>query len=285
MPTLKTLQPGDEAALEAFLCQHVDTSMFLRSNLRMAGLADEGKQFQATYVAAIESGRAIAVAAHCWNGMILVQAPVYLKEVVLCAVTSSRRTITGITGPAPQVRAAVEALGLADRPTSHSGKEVLFSLALSDLRVPKALSEGEVQCRLPTTEELDLLTEWSAAYNVETLGRADTPDLRTACRQTLEGLQARGMHWVLVAEDTLVSYSAFNACLPDIVQIGGVWTPHEWRDRGYAKSVVAGSLISARSQGVNRAILFTQANNQAAQAVYRGIGFQSTGEEYGLLLF
>jgi uncharacterized protein len=53
MPTLKTLQPGDEALLEVFLLQHVDTSMFLRSNWREEGLIDEGARFQGTYVAAI----------------------------------------------------------------------------------------------------------------------------------------------------------------------------------------------------------------------------------------
>jgi uncharacterized protein len=69
------------------------------------------------------------------------------------------------------------------------------------------------------------------------------------------------------------------------VQIGGVWTPPALRGKGYGKSVVAGSLLAARSQGVKRAILFTGDNNQAAQAVYRGIGFLPTGEKYGLVLF
>jgi uncharacterized protein len=69
------------------------------------------------------------------------------------------------------------------------------------------------------------------------------------------------------------------------VQIGGVWTPPALRGKGYGKSVVAGSLLAARSQGVKRAILFTGPNNQAAQAVYQQIGFLPTGEKYGLVLF
>ncbi|MEH2252000.1 hypothetical protein [Nostoc sp.] len=39
----------------------------------------------------------------------------------------------------------------------------------------------------------------------------------------------------------------------------------------HAKSVVAGSLLDARSLLVKRAILFTGHNDQAAQAVYQGI--------------
>src|SRR5256886_4418395 len=41
----------------------------------------------------------------------------------------------------------------------------------------------------------------------------------------------RGTDWLLVAGETPVSYAVFNAMLPEIVQIGGVWTPPEFRDR------------------------------------------------------
>jgi uncharacterized protein len=61
---VRTLQPGDEAQLETFLSQYWETSMFLRSNLRRAGLLDRGNAFEGTYVAAIENNEIIAVAAH-----------------------------------------------------------------------------------------------------------------------------------------------------------------------------------------------------------------------------
>ncbi|MBD2562031.1 MULTISPECIES: GNAT family N-acetyltransferase [Nostoc] len=285
MPTLRTLQPGDEVSLEAFLLQHTDTSMFLRSNWRTAGLLDEGARFQGTYVAAYIDETIVAVAAHFWNGMVIVQAPVHLPEVVQAVVAQSGRVISGISGPAAQVEATKSILGLSNRPTQLNEPEILFSLALRDLQIPQALAAAKLQCRLPHPEELELLTEWCAAYNVETLGQTDTLSLRPAYRVVIEARQAMAMHWVLLAGDTPVSYSAFNASLPDIVQIGGVWTPPALRGKGYAKSVVAGSLLDARSQGVERAILFTGHNNQSAQAVYRGIGFLPTGEKYGLVLF
>ncbi|HEY6061485.1 MAG TPA: GNAT family N-acetyltransferase, partial [Gemmatimonadales bacterium] len=79
-----------------------------------------------------------------------------------------------------------------------------------------------------------------------------------------------------------VAFSAFNAALPDIVQVGGVWTPPELRNRGYGRAVVAGSLLDARSRGVTRAVLF--AEREDAKRAYVGIGFRVVGE-YGLLLF
>ena len=88
-------------------------------------------------------------------------------------------------------------------------------------------------------------------------------------------------HFVLEVQgsDGPVSYSAFNASLPEIVQVGGVWTPPEQRGRGYARAVVAGSLLDARAERVVRAVLFTE--NPAARRAYEALGFQRVGE-YGL---
>jgi uncharacterized protein len=285
VPTLKILQTGDEVLLENFLMQHVDTSMFLRSNLREGGLINQGERFQGTYVAAIVDKNIVAIAAHYWNGMIMVQAPVYLAEVVQQIVEQSGLAVSGIAGPATQVEAAKQVLGLANRPTQMDEQEKLLSLALQDLQVPPALASGKVQCRLPDVQELELLSEWSAAFHMEALGKVATPDLLSACRREIVARQSTAKHWVLIAENTPVAYTAFNARLPDIVQIGGVWTPPTLRGKGYAKSVVAGSLLAAKSQGVERAILFTSQENHAAQAAYQGIGFRFTGEEFGLVLF
>ena len=93
----------------------------------------------------------------------------------------------------------------------------------------------------------------------------------------------RGTDWLLLAGAAPVSYSVFNAMLPDIVQIGGVWTPPEFRGRGYARSVVAGSLLAARKQGVERAVLFADPANEAARRAYLFLGFRIVGD-YGLVL-
>ena len=284
MPTIQTLKPGDEEALEAFLVQHASTSMFLRSNSRAVGLQDNGERFQGTYVAAIDSGQIIAVAAHYWNGMVIPQAPVYLEEVVKAAVTQSGRMISGISGSANQVEVTRDILGLLETQICLAEREILFSLSLSNLNIPGALTNGEVLCRLPKSSELQLLGDWCAAFCIEALGQTKTPKLLSECQQTVQRRQADKVHFCLIKQQKPVSYCTFNAQLPDIVQIGGVWTPPKKRGNGYAKCVVAGALLHARSTGVTQAILFTRKNNIAAQSAYQAIGFVPTGEEYGLLL-
>ena len=67
------------------------------------------------------------------------------------------------------------------------------------------------------------------------------------------------------------------------MQIGGVWTPPEFRGRGYARGVVAGSLVVARKHGVQRAVLFADPANDTARRAYLYLGFRIVGD-YGLVL-
>ena len=89
-------------------------------------------------------------------------------------------------------------------------------------------------------------------------------------------------HVVLYHGGQPVGMSGFNARLPDIVQIGAVFTPKPLRGQGYARRAVALQLDRARSGGVTRAVLF--AASSAAAAAYRAIGFQRAGS-YALVLF
>ena len=279
---IRALSPGDEHALESFLKQHADTSMFLRSNLRAAGLAYEGKPLQAQYVAAVDGDGIVAVVAHCWNDMLLVQAPVQVEAVARAAVAHSGRPVMGISGPADQAAAARHALGLDDRPTPKFGREELFALDLAHLVIPEQLADGRWTTRHPRHEELERMTDWRVDFALEALKQPHAPGLRDECRREVALLHEREADWVLEDCGEVVAYSAFNAALPDIVQIGGVWVPVALRGRGYGRGVVAGSLLEVRRRGVTRAVLF--AEREDAKRAYLGIGFERKGD-FGLLLF
>jgi len=63
-----------------------------------------------------------------------------------------------------------------------------------------------------------------------------------------------------------------------------VWTPPEWRRRGYGRAAVAGALLLAREEGAARSVLFTDEENVAARTAYLSLGYQLIGD-YGLVLF
>jgi predicted GNAT family acetyltransferase len=131
-------------------------------------------------------------------------------------------------------------------------------------------------------DEYDVLRAWRVAYDIEALGSEDSEATRRSSSAYLERQLADGVVWVAVANERPISLSSFNAALPDIVQLGGIYTPPELRDRGYAKVAVAGSLLDASVRGVTRAVLFT--NNPSAARSYEGVGFRRVGD-YGLVLF
>jgi predicted GNAT family acetyltransferase len=279
---LRVLRAGDEAALEAFLLEHRDTSMFLRSNSRQAGLVYAGQRLQATYVGAFRAGRLIAVAAHAWNGLLLLQAPEQTRRVALACIQHSRRPVVGLTGPLAHVREARRALELEGAPAALQEDEWLYVLDLRELAVPSLLLDGRVAARAPSRSERDILIAWRLGYEVECLGRMDTESTRRSCAAAIDAQLADGVAWVAVVAERPVAYSAFNATLPDMVQVGGVYTPPVLRGRGYARAVIAHSLMLARDNGASRAVLFT--SNPSAMRSYESLGFRRAGD-YGLILF
>lgn len=276
----RLLTPVDESLLEEFLVSHRDSSMFLRANVRRAGLTYRGEAFQAVYAAAFRNGRVIGVGAHCWNGIVLVQAPEQTVELSRACVEWSGLSVSGLSGPLEQVRRARSGLGLAEATAALEGAEWLYTLDLSELVVP-APSNAAIVCRAPRPEERDTLCAWRIAYDIETLGATDSPEQRRRSAEFLDTQIADGNAWVAIEAGTPVSLSAFNASLPDIVQLGGIYTPPRLRGRGYAKVAVAASLVAARERGASRAVLFT--DNPSAARTYEAVGFRRTGD-YALVL-
>ena len=284
--TIRRLVTGDEPLTEAYLAGIPETTLFLRSNLARAGLAGDGRPFSGVYAGAFDDGALAGVAAHFWNDNVVVAPGPHAESLAKHAVALSGQRVSGILGPHAEVVRSRSALGLDATTPRFSSKEILYALALEELVVPSALGSGELVMRAPADDELDALLEWRMQYCAETMSTPDTPENRAGQRSYLQAYQEKGHHFVVTRgrEGERVAYSAFNATVPDMVQVGGVWTPLALRGRGYARSAVAGSLQDARNRGVRSAILFTDENNLPAQRSYVAIGFRPIGD-YGIVFF
>ena len=285
MIRVRTLGPGDETVVGGFLARHADASMFLRSNLLAAGLAYAGRTFECTWAGAFDGDEIAGVAAHAWNGNVLVQAPRALADVVRHVAVASGRAVDGLLGEWTQVLAARTALGLDGRPVRFLSHDDLFALDLGRLIVPGALASGRVRMRVAGDADLGRITRWRSAYRVELLGHpADDPELDASSTDEMAPLLAQQSCFLLEESGAPVAFSAFNAMLPDCVQVGGVYTPPEMRGRGHARAVVAASLLAARDRGVARSILFTGQDNAFARRAYLALGYRVVGE-YGIAFF
>lgn len=282
---VRLLANSDAQAVEAFLQRYAEASMFLRSNIRSAGLDFAGQPYGGRYHGAFAVDGCLAgLVAHSWSGDVLVQAPDDVPELcaaMLADAASRSAAISGVNGPADQARRVLENCGLADWPKSLDADETLFSLRLADLRLPPALAVGAVQARATREGDTPLLAQWRLGYEVETLGATDTLALRAQIREQVER-QTPGSQKILEEGTRPVALAGLNARLPDMVQVGGVWTPPEERGRGYARAVTAAVLTEARRDGAEKAVLFT--GNPAAAKAYGALGFQEIGT-YSLALF
>jgi RimJ/RimL family protein N-acetyltransferase len=284
MPEIRVLQPGDEAALEAFLRPIVESSMFLLGNMRTAGLIDDGRRYAGTYVAALHGREIVGVVAHYWNGNLVLQAPARLDALWRAAVAASGRPVRGVIGPAEQVRIVRQGLGFGVAAAQLDEVERLYRLQLEELVVPDALGSGRCRGRRIEPRDLDLITEWRVAFSRESLGEQLTSELLERCRTAVERSMQEGHTWVLEDCGRPVATSSFNTAIAEAVQVGGVWTPPELRRQGYGRSVVAASLLEARSESIQKAILFTGQGNVAAQRAYTALGFRPIGDYRMLLL-
>ena len=141
----RVLQPGDEEALESFLLPRIETSAFLLSNLREAGLENHGQRFQGTYAAAFQGQRIVGVVSLFWNGGLHVQTPQrWLGDLIHTAWQASPQPLDRLLGPSNQVTAVLKLLDIAPEDCQIDEKQVLYSLSLRELVVPEALLSGQI---------------------------------------------------------------------------------------------------------------------------------------------
>ncbi|MEP6572526.1 MAG: GNAT family N-acetyltransferase [Gemmatimonadota bacterium] len=282
MPTTSILSGRHLASMRAFLETHIDVSSLMLSNLLSAGVVDHGLPFQATYAGSIDGDRVVAVAAHCWNGSLLLQAPVHLGEVVHLATESSGRSVTGIQGPWSQVVDARDALGLTNTPAPTSNRDVLYSLELEAWSVPP-LRPG-LALMSPESLPEPVLIEWRVAFLREALAFPESPELRARATREMQQTLAAGRLRVLAEHGRPVAMLAFIGRLPNLVHIGGVWVPPAERGHSYGRALFTLALESERREGISRAVLSADPANTPACRLYEGLGFRAVGD-YGIVVF
>ncbi len=282
MSDVRLLTAEDAPALETFLTAHWMSSMLLHSNVRQTPIGAEGR-FTGRYAAKFDGARITDVAAYFSGfGNIIVQAPTDVAAVAKACVWDAG-PVNGILGPWDQVQTAIDALALRNRRALMDKPEILYALTLENLQLPAILADGAVRCRAAVTADIETLAKWRADYSIETLSAPDTAETVERARADIAYEIDDGTVFILESDQAL-AMAAYNTRIPDVVQIGGVWTPPALRGRGFGRAVTAGALLAARSGGTAKGVLFTPITNHAAQCAYESIGFKAVGR-YGVLLY
>lgn len=266
---------ADMPAVKAFLAPRVATSMFLSGNLRDFGLGrDQGNDHPKSMVLWLgeEGGKITGVIGYAAAGYVVFEAPA-LTPAHYPAIRKALygRNLLGLNGAVDQVAHLVAALDLSCHSAVMDEVEPQYHLPLGDLILPAGLG----QLRPAGAQDLPLLVQWRMASEMEILGARDTAENRSRALASLQELLAADRLRVLERAGAVVAMTNFNAALPSIVQVGGVYTPPDQRGRGYARRAVALHLAEAQGAGVTEAILF--AATPAASRAYEAIGFTQIG--------
>ena len=145
-----------------------------------------------------------------------------------------------------------------------------------DIMVQKELIEPPVvsgKVRKAELSDLDTAADWACAFQKEALHEdADPEEMREKFRETI----SQGKVYLLEAPDgTLVSMAAATArSMPHGVGISWVYTPPEYRGRGYCQNTVAHICREVLRDGYDYCTLFVDKANPISNRVYQKIGFE-----------
>ena len=265
---MRPARQSDRAEIETFLRGRIQTSMFPLLNLLEHGWNSDAEYAMRFWVRE-EGGLVRDVLGLTNGGMVMPQCPTMDPADAPVALLGQR--ITGFIGLADQVRPIQAALGLAETPANLDRDEPLMALDLAELQVPDGPG-GIIPLALAPP---DVILDWMTTYEIEAL---QTP--REEAAEDAKGSYARycqrGSHVALMDKGRPLAMTGFNAQLPGIVQIGGVFTPPDLRSLGYARRALALHLQQARKEGVGRSVLFSA--SEAAQRTYAAIGYRQIGQ-------
>lgn len=178
----------------------------------------------------------------------------------------------GISGPKELV---TQFLGLyrqqlsAELKIKSSTGLLLYELA--ELVLPKL--KGNL--RLATAEDYELVLSWYRAFEIEL-------DLQThGIEESVSGAMYRDAIYFLEVEGEIVSLVGHAAIVETpsgkVVRIGPVYTPPEYRGRGYASSATAAVSEILRELPA-RVMLYTDAANPTSNGIYLRLGYELLAE-------
>ncbi len=137
---------------------------------------------------------------------------------------------------------------------------------------PVATANGHL--RVATDCDLNLLIQWVTDFNAE-IGDVVKQDPQKAVDV---GLKRQSMH---IWEDGVpVSWASGSQSPPGIGRIGPVYTPLEFRRKGYATACVAALSQELLDQGCQRCYLFTDLANPTSNHIYKEIGYCPVDDWY-----
>lgn len=120
-----------------------------------------------------------------------------------------------------------------------------------------------------TSNDADLFAAWFPLFC-----REAAPEDTVPPREVLDQTAASGRYLIWEVDGKPVSMAGIVRRVKDCAAIAGVYTPPEFRGRGYAGSITAAVVEKVYAEGRPTACLYTDLRNPASNRCYEKIGFK-----------
>jgi predicted GNAT family acetyltransferase len=131
--------------------------------------------------------------------------------------------------------------------------------------------------RVATEADLDLIVAWMNAFHIEIEEIHEIPRERIAQRVALGQFH-------LWQDPHPVSVAGWTGRTPNGVRINAVYTPPEFRSRGYASNLAAALTQKMLSTDRKFCFLYTDASNPTSNRIYQQIGYEFVSDWVNLEL-
>ena len=179
------------------------------------------------------------------------------------------QTLPGVTGPdGVALRFAEQWAQL------HSQRYALaMSLRIYQLTSVRPVAGAPGVLRRATLADRALTARWMGAFQDETEheAHASPAAAEAATERWLTSHQRALYFWV---DGEAVSMAGVTGPTPHGIRVGAVYTPPEYRKRGYASALVAAASQAQLDAGRRFCFLFTDLANPTSNHIYQEIGYE-----------
>jgi GNAT superfamily N-acetyltransferase len=192
------------------------------------------------------------------------------------ATALAGRPLSGVNGHGAAAEAFAAAWRAADPSRKVTVERRLRLYQLGELAWPDPVPDGTP--RVAADADAPLLIDWFAAFADEVhdmdAGEDQTADVRDKL--------SYGGALIWEAGGLPVSVACVTRQVVKMIRIGPVYTPPEFRGRGYASVLTAAASRRAREAGAEEVLLYTDLANPTSNSIYQRIGYRAVEDRVAL---
>jgi predicted GNAT family acetyltransferase len=177
--------------------------------------------------------------------------------------------LPGVTGAVPEAHLFAEHW----QSLTGAGRRLRMSQGIYAARAAQPPEGVAGEMRFASADDRQLLVDWTLAFESEALPK-DAPrhDVEEIVDRRLAGKRGGIALWDDDAQ--AVSLSGFGGDTPHGIRIGPVYTPPQFRRRGYASALVGQLSRHLLDGGREYCFLYTDLANPTSNRVYMNVGYE-----------